>query len=373
MDSRLQRLREEIDAADSELVALLARRMEISRQIGEVKHDLGQPLYVPEREAALIAARREEAEAQGMSGDVIEDVLRRVMRESYQRQKHQGFRRTGDGQRNIVVVGGKGQLGSLFARWFALSDYPVVVIDKDNLDELADAVEYAALVLISVPVSRTTEVIEALPELPSDCVLADLTSVKREPLAAMLAQHSGPVLGLHPMFGPSVPTLAKQTILVAPGRDATAAQWLLRQFEIWGTTIHELSAEQHDKAMSVIQVMRHLSTFVYGYHLAHEDIDLDELLNLSSPIYRLELLMVGRLFAQSPELYADIILNDQDQHRMIRRYLQRFTKLLDVIETEGREGFIREFRGVARWFGPHAGQFLKESVSLLQHADDTKR
>ncbi|MFO6426374.1 hypothetical protein ACLBOM_11150 [Escherichia coli] len=37
---------------------------------------------------------------------------------------------------------------------------------------------------------------------PKDCILVDLASVKNGPLQAMLAAHDGPVLGLHPMFGP---------------------------------------------------------------------------------------------------------------------------------------------------------------------------
>lgn len=373
MDERLKALRDQIDATDSELVQVLAKRMALSRQIGDVKQELGQPLYVPAREAALISARRAEAEEAGLSGDLVEDVLRRTMRESYLRQRNQGFQRTGVADRPVVVVGGQGQLGSFFARWFELSQYRVIIIDRDNLGELSAAVRDAALVLVSVPVALTVDVIETLPNLPDDCILADLTSVKSAPLAAMMARHSGPVLGLHPMFGPGIPTFAKQTILVTPGRDAQASQWLLRQFEIWGVRLHELSAERHDRAMSVIQVMRHLSTFVYGYHLVHEDVELDELVALSSPIYRLELMMVGRLFAQSPELYADIILSDRDQHRMIRRYLQRFQDLLTLIETEGREAFIREFSDVAQWFGPYARQFLQESAQLLQHADDVKQ
>lgn len=373
MDERLKALRDQIDATDSELVQVLAKRMALSRQIGDVKQELGQPLYVPAREAALISARRAEAEEAGLSGDLVEDVLRRTMRESYLRQRNQGFQRTGVADRPVVVIGGQGQLGSLFARWFELSQYRVIIIDRDNLEELSAAVRDAALVLVSVPVALTVDVIETLPNLPDDCILADLTSVKSAPLAAMMARHSGPVLGLHPMFGPGIPTFAKQTILVTPGRDAQASQWLLRQFEIWGVRLHELSAERHDRAMSVIQVMRHLSTFVYGYHLVHEDVELDELVALSSPIYRLELMMVGRLFAQSPELYADIILSDRDQHRMIRRYLQRFQDLLTLIETEGREAFIREFSDVAQWFGPYARQFLQESAQLLQHADDVKQ
>src|SRR5690554_912431 len=176
--------------------------MELSRKIGEVKQELGQPLYVPEREAALISARREEAEQAGLSGDLVKDVLRRTMRESYLRQRNQGFQRTGEALRPVVVVGGKGQLGSLFVRWLELSSYTVIVIDRDNQDALQEAVKDAQLVLISVPVAQTEEVIRHLPILPDDCILADLTSVKVTPLSAMLAQHSGPVLGLHPMFGP---------------------------------------------------------------------------------------------------------------------------------------------------------------------------
>lgn len=50
--------------------------------------------------------------------------------------------------------------------------------------------------------------------------------------------------------------------------------------------------------MAFIQALRHFATFAYGLHLAEENVRLEQLLALSSPIYRLELAMVGRLFAQ---------------------------------------------------------------------------
>lgn len=50
--------------------------------------------------------------------------------------------------------------------------------------------------------------------------------------------------------------------------------------------------------MAFIQALRHFATFAYGLHLAEENVQLEQLLALSSPIYRLELAMVGRLFAQ---------------------------------------------------------------------------
>ena len=52
----------------------------------------GLPVYVPEREAAMLASRRQEAENLGVPPDLIEDVLRRVMRESYVSENDKGFK-----------------------------------------------------------------------------------------------------------------------------------------------------------------------------------------------------------------------------------------------------------------------------------------
>lgn len=368
----LNELRQQIDTIDGQLVELMAKRIQVTGQVGELKSKLGQPLYVPEREQALLTARRHQAEALGLSPDLAEDVLRRVMRESYLSQTGKGFKKAREDDRPVVIIGGRGQLGQVFVRWFELSGYQVHVIDKHNLDQLAAVVSDAALVLISVPINRTEAVIANLPELPQDCVLADLTSVKTGPLAAMLKAHAGPVVGLHPMFGPNVSTLAKQLVVITEGRAADASIWLQQQLRTWGLRIEWLSAPQHDQAMSLIQVMRHITTFAYGVHLMEESANLQQLQALSSPIYRLELTMVGRLFAQSPTLYADIILAEPDNFAMIRRYLERFSNLLDELENQGKPFFVDTFNQVAAWFGADAEQFLNESSALLQRADDAR-
>lgn len=371
-ETSLNDLRQQIDSIDGQLVELMAQRLRVTSQVGELKSKLGQPLYVPEREQALLSARREQAEQLGVNPDLAEDVLRRVMRESYLSQKGRGFKKARSDQRPVVVVGGRGQLGQVFVQWFELSGYLVHVIDTDNQDALPAAVADAALVLVSVPIAVTESVINALPRLPDDCVLADITSVKAGPLAAMMAAHAGPVVGLHPMFGPNISTLAKQLIVMTEGREPEAAAWLQQQLQTWGVRIEWLSAADHDQAMSLIQVMRHITTFSYGVHLMEESANLQQLQALSSPIYRLELMMVGRLFAQSPSLYADIILAEPDNFAMIRRYLARFSGLLDALEADGKAAFVETFNQVADWFGSDADVFLAESSALLQRADDAR-
>ena len=364
-------LRQQIDELDSQLVELLAKRAAVTAEVGRVKQQYALPLYVPEREQALIKARRQQAEQAGVSADLIEDVLRRVMRESYQTQEA-GFvccRTPGD---KVVVVGGAGALGKRFVSLFQRSGYSVEVLEQQNWHQAKQMVQGATLVLIAVPIAVTEQVIAQLPELDADTVLADLTSTKTGPLTAMLAKHKGAVVGLHPMFGPDISNIAKQVVVVSHGRAAEQYQWLIQQFKVWGAVLTEKSAQQHDELMQLIQAMRHFSSLVYGVHLAEEQADLQQLLELSSPIYRLELAMVGRLFAQNAELYADIMLSSSAVTGLLQRYQHRFNQLSHLLAARDKAGLMAEFAKGQQFFGPLAQQFLEESRRLLQKASDER-
>nr|WP_099034088.1 bifunctional chorismate mutase/prephenate dehydrogenase [Lacimicrobium alkaliphilum] len=372
MDSDpLAHLRQQIDALDSELVALLGKRLAVTKQVGEIKSRVGLPIYVPAREAQLLQKRRAEADALGLSPDLIEDLLRRIMRESYQTQ-HVRYQCTKPDLGKVVVIGGHGALGSVFLEMFERSGYQAEALEKDDWDRSAEIFCDAGLVLVSVPMKLTEQVIQRLSDLPSDCLLADITSTKAAPLNAMLEVHSGPVLGLHPMFGPDVSSLVKQVVVVCHGRYPERYQWLLEQMQSWGAILNESTAKEHDDAMSFIQVMRHFCSFVYGAHLAGENPPLEQLIQFSSPIYRLELAMVGRLFAQSPDLYADIIFNNKDSVELLKRFQHRFNAALEVLEAGDKGTFIKEFFHIGQWFGDFAKKSLVESKKLLLKADDDR-
>ncbi|MGL4223162.1 MAG: bifunctional chorismate mutase/prephenate dehydrogenase [Shewanella sp.] len=371
--TELEHLRGLIDGVDQQLLHLLRKRLDLVAQVGTVKHAAGLPIYAPQREAAMLAKRREEAKTMGIAPQLIEDILRRLMRESYLNEKDVGFKQVKNDLGSVVIVGGKGQLGGLFQQMLSLSGYQVKVLDKDDWQQAETLFADAGLVLVTVPIAITCDLIRAkLTQLPQDCILADLTSIKTEPMNAMLAAHKGPVVGFHPMFGPDVGSLAKQVVVVCHGREADKYQWLLEQITIWGARIVEAEPERHDNAMQLVQAMRHFSTFVYGLNLCKEEADIETLLQFSSPIYRLELAMVGRLFAQSPELYADIIFAQQDSQHAIGDYLDNYREALELLKRGDREAFINQFQTVAKGFGDFAPQFQRESRMMLQSVSDMK-
>ncbi|CDT93045.1 MULTISPECIES: bifunctional chorismate mutase/prephenate dehydrogenase [Vibrio] len=371
MAVELNELRDQIDAVDKQMLDLLAQRLALVEKVGEVKSEHGLPIYVPEREAAMLASRRQEAEKIGVPPQLIEDILRRTMRESYASEKDSGFKCLNPELRSVVIVGGNGQLGGLFGRMFKLSGYEVKILGSQDWDRADEILDNAGLVVVTVPIHLTEGVIAKLGNLPSDCILCDLTSIKSKPLQAMMNMHQGPVVGLHPMFGPDVPSLAKQVIVYSDGRGSESYQWLLNQFGIWGASLCQMDAAEHDHGMTLIQALRHFTSFAYGLHLSKENPNIDQLLKLSSPIYRLEIAMVGRLFAQDPNLYGDIILSSDENIEMIRRFHSCFGEALEILDGKDKAKFVESFNQVSDWFGDYSQQFLQESQSLLKQAHDS--
>lgn len=81
--SSLEALREEIDKIDEVIVRLLDSRARAAYAIGRLKHELGRPIYEPQREAAVLAHVRKVNEALGgpLSGDVVARFYERIMDE----------------------------------------------------------------------------------------------------------------------------------------------------------------------------------------------------------------------------------------------------------------------------------------------------
>ena len=265
MSEELDLVRQGIDEVDKELVTLLKRRLQLVAKVGEIKSRLGIPVYAPDREQDMLAKRRNEARKHGISPQLIEDVLRRIMRESYSSERDAGFKCVNPAARNIVVIGGNGQLGSIFVRLFRLSGYTVDVLSRRNWEQDAERMlSNPSMVVVCVPIDVTLETIDKLEHLPEDCILTDFTSVKVKPVERMMRVHRGPVMGLHPMFGPDIASIAKQVVVCCEGRMQDQCEWVLSQMKIWGTRIEKVTAEEHDRAMSFIQALRHFTTYVYG-------------------------------------------------------------------------------------------------------------
>lgn len=359
-------LRDTIDEIDSQILSLLARRHEQVLKVVGLKKEHNVPVYHPAREEDMISKLRMQAVKEQLDPDFLEELYRIIFRQSRVKQAdHMETAGVKPGAR-ILIVGGNGQMGRFFASLFFKAGYEVRAMGEDDWDRAKTLSGNVDLALISVPIEVTGRVIEQLaPLLPPQAVLADITSIKEEPVKKMLECHKGPVIGLHPLFGPDPGSLDKQLIAAVPGRDSGACRWVLDQLLNWGAVIVNSSGPEHDKIMEMVQALRHFASFCFGRFLFEKNVRLEKTLEFSSPIYRLELGMVGRLFAQDASLYSEIIFATKERREILKEYISSLNSTVQMLETNDKKEFVKRFKEISEWFGPFSEQALRESTYLI--------
>ena len=82
----LSNLRKQIDELDNDLLALLARRMHVSREIGTYKKEHNMPILQTKRYEEILQKRIEQAEEMGMRSNFMNTVLIAIHEESVRHQ-----------------------------------------------------------------------------------------------------------------------------------------------------------------------------------------------------------------------------------------------------------------------------------------------
>jgi chorismate mutase/prephenate dehydrogenase len=365
-DDTLKTLRRRIDDIDKKIISLLAERKEQVQQVLTVKKRCHLPAYHPAREEDVIFDRRQTAADFDLNPNHVEELFRNILRESRVSQTIDVSRKAIRPGADVLLVGAGGGMGTYFKKWFQNAGYRVRELEKDDWDQAVKLCDGIDLAIISVPIDATVPVIERIASyLPPDCILADLTSVKAAPMKTMLSSHPGPVVGLHPLFGPTTSTMDKQVVAVTPGRGPADCRWFLDQLTAWGAVLMETDPEIHDEIMAIVQSLRHFATFSFGRFLFQKNVNLQRSLEFSSPIYRLELGMVGRLFAQDAALYSEIIFASPQRRALLKDYVASIAENLEMLEKGDKKAFNAQFMKIAEWFGPFGQQAIQESSYLI--------
>ena len=260
-----------------------------------------------------------------------------------------------------VIVGGSGEMGRWFSTFF--TERGIAVTISGRLSPVTYS-EYD-IVMISVPIDVTCDVIsDVAPQLKPGSLLFDVTSIKIKSTQAMLkfAPKDVELVGVHPLFGPSMPNMEGQTIIMTPVRGQKWFDFLMEQFREAGAHVEILTPEEHDKVMSIIQGLTHFAYIATGVTLDSLRFGIKSSRKYMSPIYEILIDFVGRILGQNPGLYASIQMNtDRSVHD---EFLRQCNELVEIIKKNDTEAFVAKMKHAAKHFGD-AEPALKRSNKLI--------
>ncbi|MDD1718966.1 MAG: prephenate dehydrogenase/arogenate dehydrogenase family protein [Methanoregulaceae archaeon] len=264
----------------------------------------------------------------------------------------------------VGIIGGTGRMGTLFAGVFGRAGHDVEVNGKRSGRSNREIASDSDLVMVSVPIRSTTGVIhEIAPVLSESQIFCDLTSLKAAPVKAMLESRAK-VVGFHPMFGPGVQSLLDQTIVVTPARcDEESLGSILEIFRGEGASITITTPDHHDRMMAIVQGLTHFVTLGIAETMRSVGTRPGETRAFMSPVYQIEMGLVGRLLSQEPGLYADIIQLNPYVPEVLEAYGGAIKRLRAAAGDPGPRSFEKAFAEDAEYFGP----YCREASALTDH------
>lgn len=267
----------------------------------------------------------------------------------------------------ILIIGGTGDTGQWFTRFYKKHGWQVTVwgaharhdiagiLGVPFADDLDGEIALSDVVMISVPIDITEQVIaEIAPKMKAGSLLMDITSIKTVPVNAMV-QYTSPgveILGTHPMFGPTIPDLQGQIVILVPveGRSERWMPVIRALYEDQGAHIEVTSAREHDRMMAVVQGLTHFAYISIGCAMAELDFDVSRSRRFMSPVYEIMVDFVGRILAQNPYLYAMIQMNPEVEV-VHEAYMNVCREMSDQIKRGDVQDFVDTMKHAAVHFG----------------------
>lgn len=269
------------------------------------------------------------------------------------------------GKTKVLILGGTGEMGQWFTRFFKERGYEVTVWGKGGKIEVAKKLDVpfaldleavipeSDIVIVSVPINATEETIaEIAPKMKAGSILMDFTSIKVGPVEAMrkFAPKDVEILGTHPMFGPTIPTIRGQTVILVPVK-GYSEKWfpVIRQlFEESGAHVEITTAEEHDRLVSVVQGLTHFAYIAIGTTIDRLDFDVKKSRKFVSPVYSIMLDFVGRILGQNPYLYALIQMENPGVPEVHEAFIKECEELSSLVKAHDEEGFVRKMKAADR-------------------------
>jgi prephenate dehydrogenase len=256
----------------------------------------------------------------------------------------------------IAIVGGSGKMGRWFAGLLLKEGHEVVITGrsperlKDAGQQLGvptaanlDAVKWADVVLLSVPIDDFTDVMKQVaPHIKTDQTIIEITSIKMLPLETIHTYvKSEKVLGVHPMFGSGATGIAHHNFVLTPTNDAERdlARKVGKYLEDRGGRVVIMSPGEHDEMMSVVLSFCHFIALVSADTLL--DVGrLQQLNTIGGTSYRMLMTFIASVISEDPSLYAALQMNLPFTVKMETLFQDKVKKWADVVKNGDSHEFI---------------------------------
>jgi chorismate mutase/prephenate dehydrogenase len=330
-DQKLNQLRKQIRNIDLKLLQNISARQKLAQKIAKVKLNLDLPVkdYVVEKE--VIEFYKKEGLRNHIGSELSHSIAQMLISSSVDIQnrvhKSSAKKSLAKNKKVVGIIGGQGLMGQWFAKFFKSEGYHVLICDKSRTTRglTGSKVDlqqiYACdIIVISVPISKSSKVIESLIESNTKALIIDICSLKSPIIKSIdkAKKHNLKFVSIHPMFGPFVTSLNGRNIIICKTANSKIENSVKKIFSHTSARIIEIPIKDHDAYMAFVLGLSHLVNLIFVESLVQSKISFAKLKQVSSTTFNKQLQVALDVIHENPQLYYEIQSSNDYKQELMR-------------------------------------------------------
>ena len=267
---------------------------------------------------------------------------------------------------SIGIIGGTGSMGRWFRDFFSGAGHKVLVSGRKTEITYTDIIKECDAVILSVPLDAAIEISGQIgPLMREGQLLMDLCSLKEAVVKNMFDNTQADVIGTHPLFGPFTESIKGQNVIFCKGRGEYWLKWLEDEYTSKGAVVSLMDSALHDRHMAIVQGLTHFLSICLGRTLQKMNMSNNTVLSSSTPVFKINYDLIGRLFAQDLVLYQSLISKNVHFSDVLELFLSVVDEGRDSLLSGHDEKGILFLESVREFFKDSCLDSLKESNKLI--------
>lgn len=257
-------------------------------------------------------------------------------------------------------------MGRWFKDFFSSAGHRVLISGRTTDTTYTDVAKECDVVVLSVPLAAAVSISKDIgPLLCEDQLLMDMCSLKEEIVKSMTDNTKAGVVGTHPLFGPFTDSIKGQNVILCQGRGEYWLKWLENEYTSRGAVVCVMDPEIHDRHMAVVQGLTHFTTICMARTLQKINMDAGSVLSCSTPVFKINYNLIGRLFAQDLDLYRSLIKKNKHFKDILEVFISTMDEGKDALMSEHDESATLFMEDIREFFKDSCKEALKESNKII--------
>ncbi|MFX1287760.1 MAG: prephenate dehydrogenase/arogenate dehydrogenase family protein [Promethearchaeota archaeon] len=267
--------------------------------------------------------------------------------------------------KNITIIGGSGGMGKVFGKYFKEHGFAVTLHARNEHKlkkaaselgvyfdlSLEKSVKNADIVMISIPITSTAEMIHRIgPLLKRNALIFDITSLKNDVFNALTEiKNNFPIncISLHPMFGPGIRNMKNYVMMVlnVGGTDKyeDITSEFLSLFKSDGLIITETVPDIHDKRIALTLGVPHMFNILFLNLLRSSNEPLNELTRFTGTTFLLQKVFAESIIQREMDMFGEIQIENQEFLKILEMFETLLHNYKKIIEEKNVKGFNEFF------------------------------